>query len=197
MIIFDVGANTGGNSAHFKNDKNNTVYAFEPTPFLIKTHLNKLKDDNYIIIDKAVSDFSGYAEFNIAGQSDWGCSSLNTFEDNLTSTWPGRGDFIITEKINVEVIRLDDFIKNNNILLVDYLHCDTQGNDLKVLKSFGEEISKLKAGVVEGFRKNPLYKDIDNSVDNIVSFLQSNDFKITRIEDNDHFSNECNIFFER
>ena len=197
MIIFDVGANTGSNSAHFKNDKNNIIYAFEPTPFLIETYLNRLRDDNYIIVDKAVSEFSGNAEFNIAGQSDWGCSSLNTFEDNLSSTWPGRSDFRITEKINVEVIRLDDFIKNNNILSVDYLHCDTQGNDLKVLKSFGEEISKLKAGVVEGFRKNPLYKDIDNSVDNIVSFLESNDFKITRIEDNDCFSNECNIFFER
>jgi FkbM family methyltransferase len=197
MIIFDVGANNGGNSAHFRDDINNTVYAFEPTPFLIETHLNKLRGDNYIIVDKAVSDFNGHAEFNIAGQFDWGCSSLNTFEDNLSSTWPGRNDFRVTEKINVEVIRLDDFIKNNNITAVDYLHCDTQGNDLKVLKSFGEEISKLKAGVVEGFHKNPLYKNIDNSVDNIVSFLQSNDFKITKIQSNDDFSNECNIFFER
>jgi FkbM family methyltransferase len=197
MIIFDVGANTGSNSAHFKNDKNNTVYAFEPTPFLNEAHLNKLKDDNYIIINKAVSDFNGHAEFNIAGQSNWGCSSLNTFEDNLSSTWPGRNDFKVTERINVEVIRLDDFIKDNNITSVDYLHCDTQGNDLKVLKSFGEEISKLKAGVVEGFHKNPLYKNIDNSADNIVSFLLSNNFKITKIQGNDKFGNECNIFFER
>ena len=197
MIIFDIGANTGSNSVHFKNDKNNTVYAFEPTPFLIETYLNRLRDDNYIIIDKAVSDFNGSAEFNIAGQSDWGCSSLNTFEDNLSTTWPGRGDFVITEKISIEVTRLDDFIKNNNIISVDYLHCDTQGNDLKVLRSFGGEISKLKAGIVEGFRKNPLYKDIDNSVDNIVYFLESNGFRITGIVDNDCFSNECNISFER
>jgi FkbM family methyltransferase len=197
MIIFDVGANSGKDSAHFKNDKNNIVYAFEPTPFLIETYLNKLKDDNYIIINKAVSDFNGYAEFNIAGQADWGCSSLNSFQDDLSSTWPGRNDFKVTEKINVEVIRLDDFIKKNNISSVDFLHCDTQGNDLKVLKSFGEEITKLKAGVVEGFSKNPLYKNIDNFVDDIVLFLQDNGFKINKIEANDIHNNECNIFFER
>lgn len=197
MTIFDVGANTGSNTAHFKNDKNNTVYVFEPTPYLIETYLNKLKDDNYIIIDKAVSDFNGESEFNIAGQSDWGCSSLNTFEDNLSSTWPGRQDFKITEKIKVQVIRLDSFIKENNIISVDYLHCDTQGNDLKVLNSFGKEIHILKGGVVEGFKQNPLYKNIDNSVENIVDFLQKNNFKITKIEDNDCFSNECNIFFQR
>jgi FkbM family methyltransferase len=196
MIIFDVGANNGSSCSHLVNDEN-IVYAFEPTPFLLEKYLYAMSSKNYIVIPKAVSNFNGEAQFNIAGQADWGCSSLNNFSDNLQQTWNGRTDFKVTKVINVKVIKMHTFIEENNIQTVDFLHCDTQGNDLKVLKSFENKISILKSGTVEAFAKNPLYKENDNSVENIVSFLRENNFKINQISNNDHFGNEVNISFSR
>ncbi len=139
MIIFDVGANTGESTKEYISETN-IIYAFEPIPQLVETYLLPLQSINYFIIQKAVSDFDGTASFNIAKQdpsltdgSLFGCSSLYEFSDNLDQTWPGRQDFEVTQKIDVDIIRMDTFIKEAHIAKIDYLHCDTQGNDLKVL----------------------------------------------------------------
>jgi FkbM family methyltransferase len=195
MIIFDVGANNGKSCVDFSDDPNNTVYAFEPTPDLIENHLRPRAKSNYIIIPKAVGDFNGEAEFNLA--VDPGCNSLNTFVDNVKEIWPDRNDLFAVGKLKVEVIRMDTFIEEYNIQKVDILHCDTQGNDLKVLKSFGKYINIIERGEVEAFDRNKLYRDMDNSKDKIIEFLESNNFKIDDITVNDPHSNEINIIFSK
>jgi FkbM family methyltransferase len=195
MIIFDVGANNGKSCVDFSDDINNIVYAFEPTPDLIENYLRPRAKSNYIIIPKAVGDFNGEAEFNLA--VDPGCNSLNTFVDNVKEIWPDRNDLFAVGKIKVEVIRMDTFIEENNLQKVDFLHCDTQGNDLKVLKSFGKYINIIERGEVEAFDKNKLYTDMDNSKDKIIEFLESNNFKIDDITVNDPHSNEINIIFSK
>ena len=199
MIIFDVGANNGGSCYHFANDPNNTVYAFEPTPHLIQTYLKNLVKTNYILIPKAVTNHNGKAQFNVSGvESDgWGCSSLYEFNDNLNTTWPGRHGFVITDVIEVECISMKSFIEENNIQRIDWLHCDTQGNDLVVLESFEEHIDKLIEGEIEVFAQNPLYKNINNSKENAIKFLEKNNFKILDIRSNYCHENEWNIRFKR
>jgi FkbM family methyltransferase len=95
MIIFDVGANNGKTFLHHALD-GHRVYAFEPTPKLIsdiKEWLHPKIFPNYNLIEKAISLENGKTTFNIAGQGDWGCSSLLEFSDNLEVTWAGRTDF--------------------------------------------------------------------------------------------------------
>lgn len=196
-IIFDVGANNGSSCYHYADDPATVVYAFEPTPHLLQTYLYPKQKENYIVVPYAVSDFDGETTFNIAGQSDWGCSSIHEFEDDLDKTWPGRTDFKVTEKIKVLVRRMDTFIKNNNIARIDHLHCDTQGNDLNVLKSFGEYINILEGGIVEAANQNPLYKNVDNTVSSVTEFLEKNNFIITGTHSNDIHYNEINIEFKR
>lgn len=196
-IIFDVGANDGNSCYHYTQDPSTTVYAFEPTPRLLKDCLYPKQKENYIVVPYAISDFDGETTFNIAGQADWGCSSIHEFEEDLDKTWPGRTDFKVTEKIKVLVRRMDTFIKNNNIERIDYMHCDTQGNDLTVLKSFGDYISVLQAGVVEAANQNPLYKSVDNSVTSVTKFLEENNFIVTGVHSNDIQQNEVNIEFRR
>lgn len=196
-IIFDVGANDGNSCYHYTNDPSNIVYAFEPTPYLLQTHLYHKQRENYKVIPYAISDFDGETTFNIAGQSDWGCSSIHEFEDDLDKTWPGRTDFKVTQKIKVLVRRMDTFIKHNKIEKIDYMHCDTQGNDLNVLKSFGSYINILEAGVVEAANQNPLYKDVDNTVSSVTDFLEKNNFIIVGTHSNDIHYNEVNIEFRR
>lgn len=197
MIIFDVGANDGSSCSNFISNKKNIIYAFEPTPFLIENYLKKLESENYIVVPYAVSDFNGECEFNVAGQSDWGCSSMNNFSENLNDTWQGRSDFVVTEKIKVKVIRMDSFIEEKNIKKIDYFHCDTQGNDFRVLQSFGKHISKIKKGCLEVFMKNPLYKESTNSYKNVSDFLLKNNFKIDNLVGNDLYGNEYNLEFSK
>ena len=197
QIIFDVGANSGTSCVHYTEDPNFIVYAFEPTPHLLENYLYPQQKENYIVVPYAISDFNGEATFNVAGQEDWGCSSLHEFSDNLNLTWPGRQDFKVTESITVNVQRMDTFIENNNIEYINFLHCDTQGNDLKVLESFGKYIDILQSGVVEASNQNPLYKDVDNSVTSIINFLEGNNFMVGKITPNDGHYNEVNIEFKK
>jgi FkbM family methyltransferase len=210
--FFDIGANNGSDSMHWLNhhiDKGGIVYAFEPTPQLcekIKTQIQERKwQDRYLVIQKAVSHFNGTAPFYVSGQADWGCSSLDQFQDSieLEKTWPGRQDFKVTDTIQVEVIRLDQFIEDEKLLAkdpnfrIDYLHVDAQGEDLNVLKSLGKYLTLVKEGVIEmpSSHQQKLYKDQLYVMEDAVNFLKENGFIIDKIESNDTQTNEVNIYF--
>lgn len=202
-ILFDVGANWGHDSIQ-KTIQNPEIitFAFEPTPKLfdhIKNVIaNNKIEDRYHIYNYAVSDFIGAAEFKIAGQADWGCSSLNNFSDGLEKTWPGRTDFKVTEVINVEVITMKHFIKNIcpiKIEKIDYFHCDTQGSDLKVLKGFEEYISIIEHGNIEvpNSESVKLYKE-NHSYEEAKEFLEQSGFEIYNTMQQ---QNEKNIYFRK
>jgi FkbM family methyltransferase len=193
-IIFDVGANDGSSCLHLQNE-NSKIFAFEPTPYLLNKYLYQYQNENYVVIDKAVSNFNGKAIFKIAGQHDWGCSSLNTFNDNLSETWKGRTDFVVTEEIEVDVITLEKFIIDNDINTIDWLHIDTQGSDLNVLKGLKDKISIVVAGVIEAPADESvkLYKEQALKEESI-DFLIKNGFKINSME---YQMNEYNIYFSR
>lgn len=200
-ILFDVGANNGSDSIEkTRSNLDIITFAFEPTPRLYEIIKNNTEDikNRYLVYNYALSDFIGIAQFNIAGQSDWGCSSLNTFSDNLDATWPGRSDFKVTETIDVEVITLKYFIDNlcpMKIDKIDYLHCDTQGSDLKVLKGAGEYINIIQNANIEvpDSEVVKLYKE-NHSYDDAVNFINANGFEIYNIAQQ---QNEKNIYFKR
>lgn len=202
QIMFDVGANYGTDSLPIIHDNSDWIcFAFEPTPHLID-YLKKSSSsfsDRYHIIPYAVSDFNGEANFHISGQSDWGCSSLLTFSDNLHETWPGRTDFKVTETIKVKVITLKQFIEQMSpvpITTIHRFHCDTQGSDLKVLKGMEEYINIILNGVVEAANKKNILYNNQNTVEETNAYLQQYNF-ITNIEINDQFHNEVNIRFNK
>lgn len=205
-IFFDVGANNGSSSLDFiSNHKEYICFAFEPTPVLAQNLRNESSKrklaDRYHVIEKAVCDYNGVSSFNIAGQRDWGCSSLLEFSENLNKTWPDRTDFKFTDTVNVDVITLKKFIEELSpipITSIDYFHCDTQGTDLKVLKGLGEYISLIREGVIEVAANSTvmLYKNQHTKFD-AVEFLQQHNFKITKEKRNDIYGNEFNLYFEQ
>jgi FkbM family methyltransferase len=153
---------------------------------------------NYNILQKAVSDFSGTAKFNVAGQFDWGCSSLLQFSENSQTKWGRRRqEFRFTHEIEVEVIRLEDFIKEKRIEKVNYLHVDTQGSDLNVLRGLGEKIEIVVAGRIEAATKQDILYRGQNTKEECMEFLVSKGFSITKVKKNDRFNNEINIYFSR
>lgn len=201
--IFDVGANNGSSCLKFTEDPEITVVGFEPTPEMYSIIEENIVDiNNYVLVKKAVSNFTGKAIFNVAGQSDWGCSSLLEFSEKSVTHWRNRKDFKVTHQIEVDVITLEDFVTEMGIEEIEYLHCDTQGSDLNVLKGLGKKLGILKSGVIEaGAEEDILYKN-QNTVDECVAFLTENGFKIDGIDDNDkcstsHSACEVNIRFSK
>jgi FkbM family methyltransferase len=199
-VYIDVGANDGSSLIHFVKRRNNIIYAFEPTPRMIAIIKSKTKNyKNYILIPKAVSNYNGTSKFNISGQGDWGCSSLSNFNDNLLETWPERTDFKVTETIDVEVIKLKDFVIKNKIKSIEYLHVDAQGHDLEVLMGLEDYIRIVKSGVIEMpiSHEKKLYKDQKYIVDDAIKYLEMNGFKIIDKKWNDEYENEMNIYFSK
>lgn len=78
-------------------------------------------------------------------------SSLNKFSKNIDEAYPGyrEAHCHVIKKIKIKTITLNKFCKFNKINNIQYLHIDTQGNDLKILKGLRNYISNVQEGVLE------------------------------------------------
>ena len=211
MIVFDVGANNADQTRPFL-EKGADVWAFEPNPIMIHDMKVRLgSNPRFHLTECAVSDKEETRPFYLSGPNNlqnpldhhigfpnYGSSSLLNFEQNLDKTWPGRLDFVPFGKIDVKVIRLDRFMRENNIPHIDYLHIDTQGNDLSVMRGLGEYLPKVKRGVLEAptSKTVSLYKESHTMID-ALKFLKENNFQIDDIESNTPEENEVNIYFSQ
>jgi FkbM family methyltransferase len=195
-IIVEVGANQGKDTQRWLKDGNNIVYAFEPTPELILHLKEKFKDnDRFNLIPAAVDIENSWKWFNIAGNRDWGCSSLHEFNPNIEELWTDRPDFKVTDRCKVMTMRLDTFIENYKIEKIDYLWVDAQGNDFLALQSLGKYISIVNEGKCEAAFTVDLYSNTDNNVDTIRLWLEERGFECRVSPDKQ--KKEADIHFKR
>jgi FkbM family methyltransferase len=193
MNIIEIGANDGGNTARFF--KNSNVWCFEPNPYYAKL-LSSLfiNNTNVKIIQKAVSDYNGKSYFYIS--VDGASSSLN----NLTEFAINNTQIKYTDKVLVDVIRMDTFLNDINIDVIDYFHCDAQGEDFNILKSFGDKIHIIQKGKIEVSLNDELYSNISNNVNDVADFLNDSGFEVINwreINKNkiDIYRYDCNLEF--
>ena len=83
---------------------------------------------------------------------------------------------MIKERPIVKTMRLDTFMNENNINHVDFIKIDTQGYDLKVVKSLGNMIKNVKKIELEVQLKS-LYIG-SPSKEEIVNFMAEHNFKL-------------------
>lgn len=201
-VILEVGVNRGTDTVKLLKKYNTEIHGFEPVPDLYEMLKNKFFGDrrvhmhNYAVGHKkeVMPFYITVTAPNIAAK--FGASSLFQFRDNIKEKW-NRKDFETDKIIDIEVIRLEDFIHENQIDEVVFLHCDAQGNDINVLRGLGDQAHKVKRGVVEASKNIPLYKEKENRVDVITNWLNENGFRVTEVVDNDKLGAEVNIHFER
>ena len=207
--IFDVGAFNGldGLVLAFKNP-NTMVHAFEANPYLIKEikknkskieKYKKIKLNNYKINNCAVSDKNSFLTFNIAKNPT--VSSLNKFSKNIDKTWPGyrEAHCTVVKRVKVKSITLENYCKKNNIKKINYLHIDTQGSDLKVLKGLNKKINIVEEGILEAAvnKEKSLYST-NHTIKDVEKFLKKNNFEISKIEAIDeNIKNEKNVYFKK
>ena len=83
-----------------------------------------------------------------------------------------------------------------DIKTIDYFHCDIQGLDLSALESLGTYISIVKEGQIEvANKRNVLYENSNNYIEDVINFLEKNNFIIKNITSNDIYNNESNLQF--
>tara|TARA_R100000278_G_C5449800_1_gene156890 strand:- start:36 stop:788 length:753 start_codon:yes stop_codon:yes gene_type:complete len=156
--------------------KHATVYAFEPNPpsydLCLNTHSRlPFQTKNRIkIFNKAASDKEGKSKFYALDQSktnsqNLGMSSLNKLVDGFDGSV--LGDYWVQKEIDIDCIRMDNWLKQNNIDSVDILWMDVQGAENLALLGFGDRLKDVKiifteAGLVPYYENHCLKSDIDN-----------------------------------
>jgi len=106
-----------------------------------------------ITVQIAISDYEGEADLNVAtipNAQDWG-SDVSCLDEAETERWPNY----YWEKEHVVVTTLNSLLPKHDILGMDLLAIDTEGEDLKVLGGIDLDQYKPALIVVEAFtRKN-------------------------------------------
>ena len=141
-LRFDVGLSYNMTNATqwLRNDPNVYVIGIEPHPNNFKSccsHLETLDaGDRCYLIEAAISDVDQSREKDFYGLSgDPGTSSL--------CRPIGRFENLVDRVYTVETISLASILDNLNYEKVSVLKTDTQGNDLKVLKSAGDHLKNV------------------------------------------------------
>ena len=188
----DVGSNIGDFSKEILKNKNTNVVAFEPIPECFSS-LKKLKNDygdRFIYFKCALSNKRGSA-----------CINFNKISHDLASLESSISeiDFIKkknTEKLEIKLEKLDNFIDNKYFTNTDFIKIDTEGHELKVLEGGIDfvNINKIKLLQIE-FNLHHLFVDctvykISKLLENYaVTQLNLINGKLIIVDKNDFFSN--------
>lgn len=202
LTIFDIGGCEGEESIRYsKLFPFSNIYIFEPLPLnqeLILKNISKYQAINVKLVPNAVSDKDEMSEFyvssghpeNMQNDENWNfgnkSSSLLKPDENNMIEW-----LKFKQKIKVQSIRLKNFLKETKINVVDFVHMDVQGAELKVLKGAKEYLGQIKAiwlevSEIELYKKQPLRLDIE-------VFMERKGFFLLKSEFNNKFGDQLYV----
>jgi len=198
LTIFDIGACEAEDSIRYASlFPNATVYAFEPRADNCKKAIELItqyKKKNIVLENIALSNQNGKAEFYLSegqpeefkttGTWDYGNKSSSLLppsdEKNSNSSW-----LKFNKKMEVETIRLADYVQKKGIHTIDYAHIDVQGAELMVLEGAGGFLKKIKliwleVEAIELYKNQPLKNEVEffmgeNNFINILDTVDSVD----------------------
>ena len=140
--VIEIGGHIGYITLYFASlvGEHGEVIVFEPgsnnLPY-IRTNVGGRK--NVTLIESAVADFCGKASFYIENYTGQNNSLLNDYvrlDDNLDAA--GLGSRVVRSKVEVNCIRLDDFLKDG--AAPSFIKIDVEGAELMVLKGMSHTL---------------------------------------------------------
>ncbi len=130
-VVFELGAHIGYISLYFSKlaGSSGKLFVFEPGAnnlVYTRENLSNSRIKNIELVEKAVSDSTGVATFyleNITGQSN------SLVKDYRVTKKIQSKAFVEVQKnaVQVETIRLDDFVRDRNINKIDFVKIDIEG----------------------------------------------------------------------
>jgi FkbM family methyltransferase len=190
LIILDIGGCEGEESFRYSRIfPFSSIYIFEPLPEnqkLIAENIIKYKAAKIELVPLALSDEEGFSKFYVSsGHPENQPNNLDWDFGNKSSSLlpPGINQhkwLNFNDTIEVKTITLSTFWNTNKIDIVDFIHMDVQGAELKVLMGAKDFIKKIKAiwlevADIELYKSQPLRKDIE-------IFMNSNGFHLVKSE---------------
>ena len=123
--VIDIGGNIGLFSYYSLCKGAKQVYCFEPSPQCYNSIIKNLSFDNLKVEEAAVSSYDGEITFNINPESSINSSIFCNNENN--------------ESITCKSINFNNYVKENNILNIDYLKIDCEGAEYDIIESLDED----------------------------------------------------------
>lgn len=154
-IIFELGSRDLEDGVILINTYNNSIcHSFECNPDCLIECEKKIKSldiktrERIHLIDKAVSISNSkvtFFPFDLNKYNNMGSSSMYEIDFTKRDKYDpdyNRGN--VQKKIEVDGIRLDSYMQENNIENIDLLCMDLQGYELNALKSLGDKLKTVK-----------------------------------------------------
>lgn len=173
-----IGANDGGERDWYVDNGFRPVLWFEPNYSIYKNLCNNISLPKYNMhfpFNRGVHDTMNKAILHVSNNNG---ESSSILPFGLHSEYYPKIKYI--NDIEINLIRMDDFFNTEpfNINDFNFLNIDVQGCELNVIRSFGQDISKLdyiytEVNTAEVYEGCSLLKDID---------LYLNSFGFIRVE---------------
>lgn len=141
--ILDVGANVGNYSNDvLKINKNSRVIAFEPHPVTYKKLIGNICSDNFEPYNLGVGEKADVLKLYDYASQD-GSPHASLYKDVISDLHKGGASSVNS----VNIVKLDDFLRDKNVPFIDLLKIDVEGNEFNVLLGISRYLSsnKIKA----------------------------------------------------
>jgi 2-O-methyltransferase len=177
-VVIEAGTSDGTDTIEFLDIvRDGKVYAFEPIEYLYNQTLERIKSYTNIEYFKAALSTKDGKEImhvsqNTSLNQPWGSSSFLEPKEHLR-LWQ---DITFDEKLEVDSIRLDKFVVDKNIDVIDFMWLDLQGYEPVLLQYSPITLSKTRYLFTE-VSLVETYKDVVLKSD-FATFLKNSGFEV-------------------
>jgi FkbM family methyltransferase len=188
-LVLEIGSHIGLDTLRFLEEfKNITIYSFEPDPRCIALFKEVVKDQRCTLIEAAVTNTDGKALLHLSGgwppgfkgewdsiygRGDWNASSSikNSISNSAAYPW-----LSFDRIVEVKTVKLDTWIKENNINAVDFIWSDVQGAEREMIEGSLDTLKIVKYLFTEYGETSPYPEALTR--DETIELLGQNDFEI-------------------
>jgi len=155
-VIIEIGANVGQTTLEFLSVMPRArIYCFEPEPRAIAQFKAMVKSPNVTLIECGVGNQNGTVNFHQSSGSEeysnWNQSGSIRAPKEVTDVWP---KLTFENTIQIPIVRLDDWIKTQNIKRIDFIWADTQGAEGDLIQGGIETLNRARYFYTEfGFQE--------------------------------------------